>query len=116
MTIAEGIKRARKYRLLTQKELAEKAGVSIDALKFWEQGRSNPKGASLKKMAAALDVSVDYLTGNSDDPVEKTLPPSPIGDNRVDFIDEVINMPEDQFRRLMRYYELLKKETGGHES
>lgn len=111
MTIAEGIRRARKFRLLTQKELAEKAGVSVDALKFWEQGRSNPKGASLKKMAAALDVSVDYLCGRTDDPVDRLLVPAYIVADRVSFIDEVINMPEEQFQRLARYMELLKNEN-----
>ncbi len=115
MKVSEGIKRARKYRLMTQEELAKAAGVSLASLKFWEQDRSQPKGASVKKLASALDVSTDYLLGKSDDPVDRTKHPAPISDNKVEFIDEVINMPEDQFKRLLSYYNLLRKETGGQE-
>lgn len=114
MDFSESLKRARKLRLMTQKELAEKANLSLPAIKQWEAGRNEPKGDSIRALMNALNVSLDYLTGRTDDP-EPVIQVEYTG-GRADFIDEVINMPEDQFRRLMRYYELLKKETGGHES
>ena len=38
-----------------------------------ENGRSNPKAEELSKIAVALDTSVAYLMGETDDPQPLTL-------------------------------------------
>ena len=35
---------------LTQKELAERLGCSLQSVKFWETGRRSPKGKYLRKL------------------------------------------------------------------
>lgn len=47
MTI-EDVKSVRKRLGLTQVELAEKLGVSVHAVRKWEQGQRQIKGAALK--------------------------------------------------------------------
>ena len=64
MTIGERIKAARKQTGMTQQELAEKLEISYVGVSQWESGRRTPKGSTLKRIAAALDVPLNYLTGS----------------------------------------------------
>lgn len=61
----ERIRQLRIMQGMTQAELAEKLGVSASAVGMYEQGRREPDSAVLKKMAAVLHVSVDYLLGDA---------------------------------------------------
>lgn len=107
MIISEAIKRARKYRLLTQKELAEASGLSVSAIKFFEQGRSEPNAGSLKKMAKALDVSIDYLVGKTDDPLRKTADAA-ISMDRMKMIEELLSVSDIEFEKIYNIYKLIK--------
>ncbi|MBU0676174.1 MAG: helix-turn-helix domain-containing protein [Proteobacteria bacterium] len=55
------VKAWRGYFKLTQKELAEKAGMKQSALARLENGNSNPRKATLKKIAEALGIELDQL-------------------------------------------------------
>lgn len=48
---------------LTQKDLAEKVGVTAQAVSKWERGSSCPDISILDEIADALDVSVSQLLG-----------------------------------------------------
>lgn len=48
---------------LTQKEVAEKIGVSASAIGFWETGINEPKATYLMKIAKFFDVSIEELLG-----------------------------------------------------
>lgn len=48
---------------LTQKELAEKAGIRESSLSNYMQGKSNPNMDIICKLSEALDVSTDWLLG-----------------------------------------------------
>lgn len=54
MTIGENIKKAREAAGLTQKELAEKLGISVAMISRWEKGTRNPKMSTLTKIADAI--------------------------------------------------------------
>jgi transcriptional regulator with XRE-family HTH domain len=58
----------RAKRGLTQAELAEKAAQPAAAISHFETGFRFPAGPTLIKLAEALEVSVDYLLGRTDDP------------------------------------------------
>ena len=59
---AETLRRERQRRALTQKELAEKAGVSYVTVSRMENGNTGPvKPPTLRKLAAALGVAPDVL-------------------------------------------------------
>ncbi len=51
----------RKNRGLTQSELAKIAGISKISLVRYEHGATNPNVDIVRRLAAALDVSVDEL-------------------------------------------------------
>jgi transcriptional regulator with XRE-family HTH domain len=46
---------------LTQEQLAERAGISVDFLSLIERGRSSPSFENLAELAEALEVSVAEL-------------------------------------------------------
>lgn len=58
MTIGDTLKQARINAGLTQKQLGEKCGMADSAIRKYESGKIKPKIETLKKIAAALNVSV----------------------------------------------------------
>ena len=68
MTIGERIKEARLNAGITQRELAEKLGVSFVNISQWENGTRKPKYETRQKIADALGVTVDYLLGRTNQP------------------------------------------------
>lgn len=66
MEFAECLKTLRKQVKLTQAQIAEKLDISQQAYASWERGAKKPTQENLVKIAQVLNVSVDYLVGNSD--------------------------------------------------
>ena len=65
MEFSERLKTLRKEAGLTQVDVAEKLGISQPAYASWERGAKKPTQDNLVKIAQILNVSVDYLVGNS---------------------------------------------------
>jgi len=57
------LKELRKEKHLTLQELADKTGLSNQAISFYERGKRKPKIETWKKLAHYFGVSVDYLRG-----------------------------------------------------
>ena len=76
MQIAAGdsIKKFRKQKGYTQKQLAEKAGISRTALIRYENGETSPSIQILQQIAEALEVSVSVLIDEGDNAEEKLKP------------------------------------------
>ena len=55
---------------MTQLDLAEKIGVSLDAVVQWENGDTEPPIKDLVAISEALDVSVDQLLGKAEKAAE----------------------------------------------
>ena len=70
MEFSERLKNLRKQAHLTQTEVAEKLGISQQAYASWERGIKKPTQDNLVKIAQILNVSIDYLIGNSDESVK----------------------------------------------
>jgi transcriptional regulator with XRE-family HTH domain len=68
--LAENVKRIRKHKDLSQDKLSKLAGVTLTTLVKIESGANdNPKIKTLKKIADALEVTVnDLLEDRSDNP------------------------------------------------
>jgi transcriptional regulator with XRE-family HTH domain len=56
----------RRERHLTQDNLAHQVGVSRSAIAQWETGRTGQITGNLSRIAAALDVNVEYLLYGDD--------------------------------------------------
>lgn len=66
MTVAEGLRRFRRERKLTQREVAVTLGMFPQEIQRYESGRVRPLIDFLIKVADAYNVSIDYLVGRSD--------------------------------------------------
>lgn len=65
-TLGSRIAYLRKQKAMTQEELAEKMGISSQAVSKWENDISSPDIQSLPKLARVLDTTVDeLLTGKT---------------------------------------------------
>lgn len=60
----------RKLHNETQQELAKSLGVSVHAVRTWEQGKFFPSYAMLATICQRYHVSADYLLGLVDDVIE----------------------------------------------
>lgn len=58
MTTGERIKEARKYRKMTQKQLAEAAGVATGTIQQYELGKREPRYEILIRICKALNISI----------------------------------------------------------
>ena len=77
MTFGEAMRLVRKKKKLTQRDLAQRTDFSLDSISRWERGERSPTVSDLKKIADALDTSVAFLMGETDEPTAsepKTLP------------------------------------------
>lgn len=66
MSIGETIKKLRKKRGLSQKELGEKLGVSASMISQYESNIRKPKRETLEKFARALEVNMLHLLPKED--------------------------------------------------
>ena len=63
--LSANISRYRKDLNLTQEVLAERLGITFQAVSKWETGQTVPDTALLPKLARALNISIDKLLGYS---------------------------------------------------
>ena len=61
--IGNKLKNLRIRRALTQRELAERAGISTNALNRLELDKAEPHMSTLRKLARALDIDPTALVG-----------------------------------------------------
>lgn len=61
--ISASIRNNRKIAKLSQKELAEKIGVTHAAISYWENGVNIPNVKDCWKLADVLGISIDELVG-----------------------------------------------------
>ena len=79
MSIGSKLAQARKAANLTQEQLAERLGVTRQAVSRWESNAAYPETDKIVRMARLLNVSCDYLlrddiaAGNAEAP-----PPDPV--------------------------------------
>ena len=66
---ARHIKRMREVRRLTQEQVAERAGLAADTIRRLEQGSFSPSLRTLRKVAAALEISLSTLFAGFELPV-----------------------------------------------
>ena len=67
MTVTEALKRFRKEKKITQKEIAEYLGITQQMYHYYESN-SGLSAELIKKIAIKYQVSTDYLLGFSDNP------------------------------------------------
>ena len=66
--IGERIKACREKIGISQEELAHRIGMHSNTVARWERGELDPRGTSTSKLARALNTTVGYLVGETDEP------------------------------------------------
>lgn len=91
MTTGERIKEARKYRKMTQKQLAEAAGVATGTIQQYELGKREPRYEILIRICKALNISILVFLLPGSTPI-KYLTPEAVNDeiNRSNQFDAYI--------------------------
>lgn len=119
-TLGDRIKHLREKKEITQKDLAQKTGLTIVQLSRYETNDRKPDPDSLKKIADSLDTSTDYLLGrindpnvlsfgNNDDEFENFI-------NNPDhgvFFKEYLEAPEERKRELMQFWRIIQEAEKG---
>jgi transcriptional regulator with XRE-family HTH domain len=73
--LAEQLRRLRTERRLTQQRLADRAGISKEAIHVYERGRKRPRASTLALLARALGVPPAELAGPSaESPADRPVP------------------------------------------
>ena len=67
MKIGKNLRRLREDQLLTQAELADRAGIALSSLVRIENDQVDPRFSSIRKLARALDADPRELTRGSRD-------------------------------------------------
>lgn len=102
MTFGENVASARKKKGFSQDELAKKVGTIAVTIGRYERNEIKPSIDIATKIADALDVSLDYLVGNTDAVLEKSL---------VKKITDIQKLPDDQKNVVMTLLDAFLKQT-----
>ena len=87
MTFGERLRWHRKKKKFTQEQLAQKIGVAKTTITGYEKNNREPDVLKLKKIAEALEVSVDELIGMSD---------GYLGSMEYDFNSDGLTTPQNE--------------------
>lgn len=68
LKLGERLKLVRSNKKLTQEELSNKLGIHRSTYAGYESGHREPDINTLQKLADFFEVSIDYLSGRTDDP------------------------------------------------
>jgi len=89
----------RKAKNWSQSQLADKVGVSYAQIGRYETKDSQPPAAVLKKIADALDTTVDFLiNGNTEDKAKASLVDAEV----IRYFKEVDTLPQEDKSALLR--------------
>ncbi len=66
MTLGNRIKNARSSLEMTQRQLAEILGISVQAISQWESGRTTPTGENLVRLGSVLGLDLRTPTGTGE--------------------------------------------------
>ena len=102
MTFGENVAVARKKKKLSQNELAKKVGTISVTIGRYERNEIKPSIDIATKIADALDVSLDYLVGNTDIALEKDL---------LKKIIDIQKLPDDKKNVVMTLIDTFLKQT-----
>ena len=87
MDLGDKIKAARTQKGITQKELAEKTGLTERTIQRLENNHSNPSPYSLEKIEKVLNISLSQISVHSNEENDQIKPTFTNNDIRVLFID-----------------------------
>lgn len=108
MTLVDRIKETAKKLDMNLQDVAKAAGIATNSIYGWKN--VTPAADKLKAVADVLHVSVDYLLGNTDDPVPAKQDTTPEEQEIVTlFRKHTEDMTEGEKQRYRKSFEELMK-------
>ena len=104
----ERLSKVRKARGLTQKQFAERIGVTKRVIAFYEGDHAGPTPELLQKMAAGLRVTVSYLLGESTQKIIEPEVPAALRKH----VDKLKNLPPKDQKAAVRMIDALAAQNG----
>jgi len=109
--LSQVLKKLRKEKGITQKQLAEKLFVDQTAVSYWEQGKTNPDLEKQIALADFFNVTTDYLLGRTDDTGPQPLIiPEELKDVKVAFHNGEEDLTQDEVDKIAEYVRFLKSQ------
>ena len=96
VTLGEAIRLVRKGKRLTQRDLAQQTGFSLDSISRWERDERSPTANDLRMIAASLNTSVAFLMGESE---EEAVVDGKASQSKT----ELMRMAERLFKKMASY-------------
>lgn len=87
MTFGQKVAFCRKENKMSQAELGKRSGISGDIIGKYERNEMKPSIDTAKKLADALEVSLDYLVGDRDLKV--------LDKQTLQRLEDIQNLPEE---------------------
>jgi transcriptional regulator with XRE-family HTH domain len=101
---ADRLRTTRENKGLSQTDLAAKSGLQPSAVSHFETGRRAPSFDNLRRLADALDVSIDYLLGRAEEPVSA-------GPRAQKLFRDFVNMSAEDQDNLSSFAAMLAKKN-----
>ncbi|MCL4408697.1 MAG: XRE family transcriptional regulator [Thermotogae bacterium] len=98
--LAERLEEIRKIRGISREKLAQQVEISTVSIYNYEHGSQDPSASVLARMAAVLNVSVDYLLGNIDKPDRDEKSIAFVPSKRVPLISAI--SPKDTYESISK--------------
>lgn len=97
----------RSARGINQEELARKANLQPTAVSHFETGSRKPSFDNLRRLADALDTTVDYLMGRTNEPTAAL----PEGDQMFRHFQRLTDEDRETARNLVEYLASKKRRS-----
>lgn len=110
MEFSKKLHELRTERGLSQKKLADLAGISQTSIFYWEKGSRKPKVEQLYRIAAALGVDPDVFFSNDEqqliEDMTKLYLNADFGDGKTSVIDEMSPKTPQESYLLVKFRDL----------
>ncbi|NGP45406.1 helix-turn-helix transcriptional regulator [Bacillaceae bacterium SIJ1] len=105
------LKRLRRAKRLTQKQLSRALGISESAIGMYERGEREPSLDTLIGIADFYAVTIDALVGRETNHTQQVMePPATYNDEPLhNFVQEVVHSPADQQQMLQELWKVIQK-------
>lgn len=107
-TVGERLRRARKNKGLKQTQVKERTGINNKTLSGYENGVSEPDLDTLKILADLYEVSIDWLSGHTDDPTPPPTKKSETDDLESVFFYEWEKLSEEDKKKALDHIRYLR--------
>lgn len=101
MNVYDRIKKQASNRGWSLQDLADKAGLGTNSIYRWRT--MNPKMDSLQAVADTLNVTVDYLLGNTENPSPTKSKPQDLADKDIVLSFEGKEIPPEDLETIRRF-------------